>query len=143
MVIEVEQQIPSLRPVLDFIMQELKPLHPELSACEQLVIAYIGSEKMQEMNFQFRGKNYITDILSFEAIEENSLGELVICYDKVKQQAHEHGLIVEEELSYMLLHGILHLLGYEHEEDEVAAREMFDLQDAIFAKIQKQKLANS
>jgi probable rRNA maturation factor len=101
----------------------------------ELVIAFVGMAEMKRLNKTFRRKNRVTDILSFEGEDENSLGELVICLDVIRTQAAEHGLSMSEELGYMILHGVLHLLGYEHEKSASKAKRMFSLQDEIFEKL--------
>jgi probable rRNA maturation factor len=70
---------------------------------------------MKRLNKLYRGKNYATDILSFEAPEEGTLGELVLCLPTIRSQARRTGLGEKGELGYMLVHGVLHMLGYDHE----------------------------
>ena len=70
---------------------------------------------MQSLNQQFLKKNYVTDVLSFSSNQNNCFGELAICLSQIKLQAKAHGLAPEKELAYMVLHGVLHLLGYRHE----------------------------
>jgi probable rRNA maturation factor len=60
---------------------------------------------------------------------------LAIAPEVIKRQAKEHGLLFREELGYMVLHGFLHLLGYDHETSERDARVMFKLQDQLFEEI--------
>lgn len=102
---------------------------------KDLIIVFVTSAKMKKLNSQFRGKNKHTDILSFEPIEESSLGELVLCLPVLKKQAKDHELSLNHEIGYMLIHGILHLLGYDHETGERDAKVMFEIQDAIFDKL--------
>lgn len=100
-----------------------------------LTIVFLDKKSARSINKQFRGKDYATDVLSFDPIEPDSLGELVLCPEVLKAQAKEHGLAYQMELGYMVLHGILHLLGFEHEETQEKAEEMFGLQDEIFDAI--------
>lgn len=77
---------------------------------------------MQSLNFRYRQKDYATDVLSFcygsDTIEGSSfLGEIVIAPEVASQQAIRHHANPEKELRKVLLHGILHLLGYDHESD--------------------------
>jgi probable rRNA maturation factor len=95
---------------------------------------------MKKLNQQFRGRDYATDVLSFEGqgLSDDGgavLGELVLCMPVIKRQAKEHGLSLNEELGYMVLHGILHLLGFDHERTRAEAARMFKVQDEIFAKL--------
>lgn len=102
---------------------------------KDLIIVFVTTAKMKKLNSQFRGKNKPTDILSFEPIEESSLGELVLCLPVLKKQAKAHDLSLNHEIGYMLIHGILHLLGYDHETGERDAKVMFDIQDTLFDKL--------
>lgn len=101
----------------------------------ELTLVFLDKKPAQKINKEFRGKDYATDVLSFDSMSPDSLGELVLCPEVLKRQAKEHKLTYKMELGYMLLHGVLHLLGYDHETSEEDAREMFSLQDAIFEKL--------
>jgi probable rRNA maturation factor len=106
----------------------------------ELVIVFMAAPEAAELNRSWRGKNYATDVLSFSPTrgsspsqgEPESLGELVICPEVISRQAQEHGLLVRHELGYMVLHGFLHLLGYDHERSKREARKMFKIQDELF-----------
>lgn len=104
---------------------------------KELTLVFLDKKAAQKINKEFRGKDYATDVLSFDSMEPTSFGELVLCPEVLKRQAKEHALTYQEELGYMLLHGILHLLGYDHETNEKDAKEMFSLQDAVFEKLLK------
>lgn len=102
---------------------------------KKLTIAFLDPKSARELNHEFRKRDYATDVLSFDPVEPESLGELVICPHVISRQAKEHGLLVREELGYMVLHGVLHLLGYDHEKSKREAKRMFDLQDRIFQRL--------
>jgi probable rRNA maturation factor len=104
---------------------------------KDLIVVFVTTAKMKKLNSQFRGKNKPTDILSFEPIEESSLGELVHCLPVLKKQSKEHDLSLNHEIGYMLIHGVLHLLGYDHEKSQKAANKMFQIQDALFDKLKE------
>ena len=104
-----------------------------------LTLVFLKKTPARKINAEFRGKDYATDVLSFDSLDPSSLGELVLCSQVLKKQAKEHDLSFQHELGYMLLHGVLHLLGYDHERSAKEAKEMFAIQDAIFAKL-RQKL---
>ncbi len=96
----------------------------------ELSIAIVDIEEMAQLNLEYRGKEGPTDVLSFECDdpcavvgpdESVTLGDVVIAPDIAIAQAEEYGHTVEEELNLLLCHGILHLLGYDHESDEDAA----------------------
>jgi probable rRNA maturation factor len=86
-------------------------------------MAFISDEEMCKLNHQFRGKNLTTDVLSFpyEADEFDAdtdfLGDIVISIEQAERQAIENNLTLENEVFQLILHGILHLLGYDHETD--------------------------
>lgn len=73
---------------------------------------------MRALNRQFRGKDYATDVLSFPSQERGFLGDIVIAAGVAKRQAREAGHSVQTELRVLSLHGLLHLLGYDHESDD-------------------------
>ena len=88
------------------------------------------NEEIQKINREYRQKNAPTDVISFAYNETenigtvNMLGDIVISIDRVKEQSSEYGHSDEREFYYVLFHGMLHLLGYDHieEEDKVVMR---------------------
>jgi probable rRNA maturation factor len=87
----------------------------------ELSVVFLNNDQMQNYNRQYRKKDYPTDVLSFPAhLEvENGfyLGDLLISAPKTAIQAEEKGHSFQQELQILLLHGVLHLLGYDHETD--------------------------
>lgn len=100
---------------------------------DQLVIVFLDAPAAKKINRQFRNKNYPTDILSFQT--GSGLGELLICPKVLQVQAKEQGHSFDKELTYMLIHGVLHLLGFDHEIGAVKAQRMMKFQDKIFESI--------
>ncbi|QDK45092.1 MULTISPECIES: rRNA maturation RNase YbeY [unclassified Bdellovibrio] len=122
---------------MDQVVAELKKrkvLNAE-KARRELTLVFLDKKPAQKINNEFRGKDYATDVLSFDSMDPSSFGELILCPEVLKKQAKEHKLTFQKELGYMLLHGTLHLLGYDHETNEKDAKKMFDLQDAIFERL--------
>ncbi|MEK2690712.1 rRNA maturation RNase YbeY [Bdellovibrio sp. GT3] len=122
---------------MDSVVVELKKrkvINADKSRRE-LTLVFLDKKPAQKINMEFRGKDYATDVLSFDSMDPGSFGELVMCPEVLKKQAKEHKLSFQKELGYMLLHGTLHLLGYDHETNDKDAKEMFDLQDAIFERL--------
>ncbi|NLK62274.1 MAG: rRNA maturation RNase YbeY [Fusobacteria bacterium] len=82
------------------------------------------NDEIQNINREYRGKDMPTDVISFAYNEtENEgiydvLGDIIISFDKVQEQSKEYEHSIEREFFYVLLHGMLHLLGYDHIEDE-------------------------
>ena len=122
-----------------------------------VAIAFISDRRMKELNSFFRGKNSTTDVLSFphepdefvqsagfspsddentrsEARTQNEifLGDIVISAEQAARQAEENGLTLENEIKQLILHGLLHLCGYDHETDkgEMNTREL-ELRDKL------------
>lgn len=102
----------------------------------ELVVVFVTSPEMKRLNHLYRGKDYATDVLSFESAEVDSVGELVICPSVIRSQSKRTGLSERGELGYMIVHGVLHLLGYDHGDTKSEA-EMFALQDKIFRQLEK------
>jgi|AntAceMinimDraft_10_1070366.scaffolds.fasta_scaffold01075_8 rRNA maturation RNase YbeY len=97
----------------------------------ELSIALVGSDKIKEINYNYRKKKKPTDVLSFDSnenipgiLQENFLGEIVICPEEVKKGSEESKISFERELIKVLIHGILHLIGFDHEDSEVNAQKM-------------------
>lgn len=103
-----------------------------LRTAGELTVVFLSEARMKKINKQFRGKNKATDVLSFEGTEINSLGELLLCFPVLKRQAKDAGHGPADETLYMLIHGLLHLLDYDHERSSAEERLMFRLQDRCF-----------
>lgn len=101
----------------------------------ELVVVFVTPAHMKKLNLQYRKKNYATDILSFEAAEPEGLGELVLCLKTIITQSKRTGLSPRGELGYMLVHGLLHLLGLDHD-NAFSEKKMFTLQDELYAKLE-------
>ncbi|MBP7586595.1 MAG: rRNA maturation RNase YbeY [Thermoanaerobaculia bacterium] len=100
-------------------MQELvAELAPE---ADSVGIRFAGDATVRRLNREFRGKDKATDVLSFpgeESPEGRHLGDIVISIPTAERQARERGATLEEEVKLLLLHGVLHCLGHDHETDQ-------------------------
>ena len=101
-------------------------------------------KEITEYNFAYRGKNKPTDVLSFAQIDSDiclpeeigELGEIIICYPVLEKQAHDYGWSNDYELARLLIHGLAHLLGYEHEDvGSKIAKKMFDFEKTIIEQL--------
>ena len=116
-----------LTDILKFALaREQVPQDAEVS------VVLVDDAYIRELNRQYRAKDTHTDVLSFamresvpeeEAIEgdpgaEQLLGDIVISVERAREQAEEYGHSFERELGYLAVHGVLHLLGYDHEKEE-------------------------
>ena len=89
---------------------------------QELSVLLTDDKKIRTLNKLYRGENRATDVLSFSQNEEEKnkpnsplMGDVVISIETAKRQAVKHGLTLEEEIVLLLIHGILHLLGFDHE----------------------------
>ena len=103
----------------------------------ELSVALIGNGEMRKLNARYRKKDYPTDVLSFPAVQDmpdgvRLLGDVIISVDKAKEQAKERGRSLDEEMTTLLIHGVLHLLGYDHERSAKDARIMGRLEKKIY-----------
>ena len=101
----------------------------------ELKIRIVDSEEIQALNRDYRGKDKPTNVLSFPfesppGIELSLLGDIIICAEVVLNEAEEQNKAIEAHWAHMVIHGVLHLLGYDHIED-VEAEEMEGLEITI------------
>ena len=102
----------------------------------EISISMVEADEMHRINLEYRGVDSVTDVLSFPQLDFGAgvdlevlsksgapvfLGDVVICYDKIAEQAEEYGNTLERELIYLFVHSVLHLLGYDHMEEEEKA----------------------
>ena len=105
----------------EFSQRALQLISP---AAGGVTIAFVSDRVMVDLNRRWRGKRATTDVLSFPAMQEEfeklgglRLGDVVISVDQAARQAAEHGLQFDDEVAQLILHGLLHLNGYDHETD--------------------------
>ncbi len=110
-----------------------KVLESERQETKNLSIALVGQGRIRELNKKYRGKNRVTDVLAFTD-KEIGFGEVVICLREVKKDAERFGSTFEKELARVLIHGILHLLGHDHEKGEAKAKKMEEKQNYYLKK---------
>lgn len=103
----------------DFELEKLEIIKASLTS-KEVELIYMGDDEITEINNEFRNKNSATDVLSFPLIDmpHSPLGTIIISIDKVKEKALELEHSEADELSLLFIHGLLHLLGYDHDEDE-------------------------
>ena len=125
-----------------------KTLEMENVLSSNFAIVFIDDEKMHELNKNYRGIDRTTDVLSF-AFEDNNkicynirqLGEIYVSIPKMVSQAKEYGHSEKRELAFLVVHGLLHLLGYDHtlgiEEEKV----MFEKQELVLNEFEETRKA--
>ena len=108
----------------------------------QLVVLYANDATLEELNRRYRAQDKPTDVLSFEGGAELSspacaihhVGDIAISVERARRQAEEYGHGFEREVAYLLTHGTLHLLGYDHEEDS-EQRRMRDAEERALGEL--------
>jgi probable rRNA maturation factor len=115
-------------------------LTKELSLKKRVNIIFVDEEKIRDLNKQYRKKDYITDVLSFNIDSEEILGEVYICPKYVKKNISKGERV--EEIIRLMIHGILHLQGYEHDKKfkkvDYKNEPMYIRQEEILNKILKE-----
>jgi len=106
----------------------------------ELSLALIGNAEMRRLNARYRKKHYPTDVLSFpvEGVvpkETRLLGDVIISVEKAVEQAEDRGHSFEQELVTLLIHGVVHLSGYDHERSAKEARAMSRVEKRIYRQL--------
>ena len=143
MEILINNEFPEIKVDVRKIKQQIGKVLTSLDCNEhEISILFIGDQRIRDLNHQFRDIDLPTDVLSFPQVLTGELeipgalvlGDVAISLETARCQSEEHGLSFEEELTLLLIHGILHLLGYDHEisdqeEDRMRnkTRELFSL----------------
>ncbi|PIQ27873.1 rRNA maturation RNase YbeY [bacterium (Candidatus Blackallbacteria) CG17_big_fil_post_rev_8_21_14_2_50_48_46] len=105
-------------------------------------VTFCDNQTIHRLNLEYREKDMPTDVLSFpQGMENNLLGDLVISLEKANEQAQEVGNSLDRELAFLVTHGFLHLMGYDHqepEEEEIMFKLQRELLEAHFPECFKQ-----
>ena len=120
---------------------------PSVETLTETALAFISQElsilladdaTITQMNQQYRGKDRPTNVLSFPSDQPDYLGDIIIALETLQREAAQQGKTLQDHYTHMLIHGALHLQGYDHETDEEA--EMMEAREiALLAKL---KIAN-
>jgi probable rRNA maturation factor len=113
----------------------------------EVTVALVSDRRMRSLNRTFRGRDYPTDVLSFPITDElTALGDVVIATGVARRQAKEAGHPIGTELRILALHGLLHLLGYDHERDngqmkrtEARLRRAAGLKEGLIERTKKRR----
>lgn len=121
---EIDEQL--IEKYVKFLGEKIENIKP-------FSLVFINDETMQQMNNEYRGLDYVTDVLSFEEDEEQYMGDIIICYSKIIDQAQAYEHSFQRELLFLITHGVLHLLGYDHQ-TESESKTMFGLQEQLLTE---------
>lgn len=138
----LDEEVPFINEINNVVEYTLKYENVNDSV---LSIVFVSEDYIKELNKTYRFKDSVTDVISF-AFEDNAenvdfgirmLGDIFICLDRAKEQANEYGHSLKREITFLCVHGLLHLLGYDHmnEDDE---KIMFELQEVILGEYEKE-----
>ncbi|HEX2859319.1 MAG TPA: rRNA maturation RNase YbeY [Alphaproteobacteria bacterium] len=122
----VDDAVALLRPLGGLVAVEVRD---DLEGPSAIGVRLVAADEMQRLNQTFRKKDYVANVLSFPAEGDtwdeddkmHYLGDVAICPDKVVEEAENQGKTVADHLRHLALHGVLHILGYDHENAEDAA----------------------
>jgi probable rRNA maturation factor len=117
------------RDIATFARRVMRQL--DVSA-DDVAIAFVDDAAMRKLNREFRRKDKTTDVLTFPGDEPTHLGDIVISLDQARRQARDEKHSLATEVRYLILHGILHSLGFDHDTD---AGEMNSLELKVRAKV--------
>ena len=109
----------------------------------EVSVIFVSKDKIQEINREYRGIDRVTDVISFALFDESeeddiilddsnitTLGDIFICFEKMQDQAKEYGHNEDREMAFLACHGLLHLLGYDHQNQD-EEKIMFGKQEDI------------
>lgn len=151
--IENTQQEVEIDDSINELIKKCAEMVLEFEECDfdaEISVTIVDEEEIKNLNKEYRGKDSITDVLSFPMMEFEDemifdecdfngdnvvLGDIVICAKRAKQQAEEFGHSVQREFAFLTVHSMLHLLGYDHEHSEDMEQEMFKRQEEILDKM--------
>ena len=145
MKLNLEISNPEKKPVKkDFVQETIKQTIKEIKwnffdkKNISVSVAIVGKSEIKKINRLYRKKNEVTDILSFSEFKKISelkkhpgelfLGELILCYDDVREYSQKKGIKLKKELANVISHGVLHLLDFKH------GKKMFDIQKKVSEK---------
>lgn len=144
---ELEMYFPSIQELYEYTLD-----YTNHTKIYEVSINLVNASLIQEINRQYRDKDAVTDVISFAFLDDDQLvypvdmpiplGDIYICAEKLYEQARDYGHSIQREFHFLALHGLLHLLGYDHmtKADEVV---MFQLQDEILTKLGFERVMNN
>ena len=117
-----------------------------IEADTEISVTFVDNARIRELNREFRGIDKETDVLSFPLLEKEelntidptlplALGDIVISVEKAMEQAESFGHSIEREISFLTVHSMFHLLGYDHVDGGLAAVQMREKEEGVLAKL--------
>ncbi len=140
-----EQQLAELKSVCEAVME-----NEECNFDAEISLTFTDNEGIRAINSEYRGIDRATDVLSFPMLEFDGeeidaeyetedglvmLGDIVISIERAREQAKEFNHSLRREFAFLTAHSMLHLLGYDHVDDEVGEKLMIEKQDAVLNRL--------
>lgn len=112
----------------------------------ELSVLFVGDDEIRELNKRYLNRDYPTDVISFSmregdfsSLNENILGDVVVSLDNAKEYAEKKGVSIEDETLFLLIHGILHLVGYDHEREGSDAKAMKEKEEELYNMLNQKR----
>ncbi len=121
------------RPIVERVLKKAYKMM-DVSKNNVINIIFVSSETMREYNGAYRGIHQTTDVLTFPSEVDGELGDVFISVHTAMEQARAYGHTFKRELGFLIVHGFLHALGYDHA-NESQEHVMFSLQEQILNKV--------
>ncbi len=129
-----KRRIPLSHKEIEYLVESVRRM--QRAPRKDLSVVIVGVKRMAKLNAQYRGQQKPTDILSFRADAENEYGDLIICPEYIEKKAREYNQPIKEAYAVLCIHGMLHLLGYDHETDR-DFKKMFTQELVIYKRVAK------
>jgi probable rRNA maturation factor len=117
---EWRKHLPKIRTLSRAVLSSVLAHEQLASGTYAVSVVFADDAFVKDLNHTYRGKNKPTNILSFESDEEGYLGDMILAFETILREAEEQGKTFSHHLTHLLVHGLLHLLGHDHEEDAAA-----------------------
>lgn len=142
---EVIKVTPALRGLVRRAVNATLKYEDFEKECE-ISVTFTDNEKIHKLNLEYRQVDRPTDVLSFPLFDEEfdeeepyALGDVVLSLEKAASQAEEYGHSFEREVAFLVVHSMLHLLGYDHETSEEDEKEMFFRQEEVMKMLKLER----
>jgi probable rRNA maturation factor len=103
---------------------------------DEIELIFISADKIKELNRNYRHRDEVTDVLSFQIEEDPLIGQVFLCYTRAKEQAEKRKINLNEEIIRLLVHGIAHLYGFDHH-DSKSSQTMLERENLILKKVKR------
>ncbi|OGY91694.1 MAG: rRNA maturation RNase YbeY [Candidatus Komeilibacteria bacterium RIFCSPLOWO2_02_FULL_48_11] len=103
------------RAAVSVVLKAAERAWPKRLAGKTVAVALVAKAESRRLNQAHRGQNKATNVLSFASAADGELGDIIICHEVAASEAKIAGLKVKERLEYLFIHGLLHLLGFDHQ----------------------------